>query len=347
MLLFFKKEVFLFYMKIDAGRIEGFLRAPNLGLVLIYGPDTGLVAERGFALVRSVPGAASDPFRFAELHGPDASTLLNEATAASMTGGRRVVRVREAGEALLKPVEALLKTPPEALVILEAGELTGKSKLRAACEKAPAAAVIACYGIDAPRLPQIITARLREAGVVIDADAAAWVGNNIVGEEAPLRQAVEILTLYAGPERARLALADVSVALADGGDTSMQEAIDATITGDPAAVDRALALAYDEGGSPVGILRVLLGELLRLRVAAGSGLSASEAVAAMRPPVFFKRQGVVTKALSLWKPAALDGAIRAALAAEAACKTTVIPEHAFCRQTMLGLASRARSAGRR
>jgi DNA polymerase III subunit delta len=336
-------------MKIEAARIDGFLKTPAVPIVLLFGPDSGLVAERGLALARSVEGAMHDPFRFAELQSPDGQTLLAEATAAALTGGRRVVRVREAQESLLKAVETLAKDPPDALVILEAGELTGKSKLRAACEKSVAVAAIACYAIDAGRLPQAVTARLRAQNVAIDPDAATWVANNIQGEEGPLRQAVELLTLYAGTEP-RLTLADVSAALADGGDGSVQEAVDATLGGDPAAVDRALTLAYEEGVSPVGVLRVLLGELTRLRVAAGAtaaGDSIAEAMAGMRPPVFFKRQKLVTQALTVWSLPALTEAIRAALAAETACKQTHMPDQAYCRQTMLGLASRARSAARR
>jgi DNA polymerase III subunit delta len=331
-------------MKLDSARIDAFLKNPTAPVVLIFGPDAGLVAERGLTLARSSPGALQDPFRFAELHNPDAATLLSEATAASLTGGKRVVRVRDAGEALVKPLESLLKTPPDSLIILEAGELTAKSKLRALAEKSAAAAAIACYAIDSARLPATITARLRAAQKTIDADAAAWVAQNIAGEEGPLRQAVELLTLYAGAE-SRLTLADVSAALADGGDTSMQDAIDATITGDVAATDRALILAYDEGVSPVGILRVLLGELMRLRVAAGSiaeGASISEAISAMRPPVFFKRQPTITRALNTWTLPTLDQAIRAALTAESACKQTHTPDQSYCRQTLLALSSRAR-----
>ncbi len=336
-------------MKLEAGRTEAFLKNPNTPVVLIYGPDSGLVAERGLALVRAFPGALEDPFRFTELHNPDAATLLAEATAASLTGGKRVVRVRDAHETLVKPVEALLKAPPDALIILEAGELTGKSKLRALAEKSPAATAIACYAIDSARLPGVITARLRAQNISIDQDAASWAASNLSGEEGLLRQALEVLVLYAGAEP-RLSLADVCAALADGGDTSVQEAIDATITGDPAATDRALALAYDEGQSPVGILRMLLGELMRLRVAAGAiaqGASTAEAMAGMRPPVFFKRQNLVTRALNIWSLPALTEGIAASLRAEAACKQTLTPDQAFCRQTMLALASRARSAARR
>jgi DNA polymerase III subunit delta len=336
-------------MKIDSARIDAFLKNPTVSLVLVFGPDSGLVAERGLVLARSVDGAVHDPFRFAELQSPDAATLLSEATAAALTGGRRVVRVREAGEALLKPVESLLKSGVDSLVILEAGELTGKSKLRAACEKSPAAAAVACYAIDPARLPATITARLRAQNIDIAPDAAAWVANNVSGEEGPLRQSLELLTLYAGTEP-RLTLTDVSAALADGGDTSMSDAIDAALSGDPAATDRALTLAYEEGVAPVGIIRVLLTELLRLRVAAdalASGASPSEAMSAMRPPVFFKRQPLVTRLLTLWTVPTLTDAIRAALAAETACKQTVTPEHAYCRQTLLALASRARTAARR
>ncbi len=328
-------------MKLDANRTEAFLKNPGAAcLVLIYGPDAGLVAARGLALTHAVIGATDDPFRFAELQAPDAATLLNEATAASLIGGRRVVRVRDAGDALAKPAETLLKTPPEALVILEAGDLTPRSKLRALVEKHQAAAAIACYGIDPARMPRALADRLSAAGKTIDPDAAAWVARNIPGEAAPLAQAVELLTLYAGAA-ANLSLADVMAALPDGGDTTMQEAVDAALTGDAAGTDRALTLAYDEGVSPVGILRVLLGELMRLRLAASSGLPPAEAIAALRPPVFFKRAATVTRALTLWSPAALAEAIRLALTAEAACKTTHIPDQAYCRQTLLAFAARA------
>ncbi len=335
-------------MKIDAARIDGFLKNPGTtSIILIYGPDPGLVSERALALVKSALGTTDDPFRYAEI--TDSTRLLEEATAASLTGGRRVIRLRDAGEAAAKSAEALLKNPPDAMVILESGDLTPKSKLRALAEKHPHAAAIACYAVDHAKLPRIIADRLKTHNTSIAPEAAAWVAGNIAGEEGAIRQAVEILVLYAG-DTGTLSLADVAAALPDGGDTSIQDAIDATLTGNPPAADRAISLAYDEGVSPVAILRILLAELMRLRVAAagiGPGVSVQDAVNAMRPPVFFKRAPIFTRALSLWPQAALTEAIRAALTAEAACKSTHTPDQAYCRQMLLGLASRARSAARR
>lgn len=335
-------------MKIEAGRVEGFLKAPSASLVLLHGPDSGLVAERGLALARAVDGAMHDPFRFVELLNPASDVFLAEALAVSLTGERRVVRVRDASDSLAKPLETITENQLAALVILEAGELTPKSKLRTLAEKSSLVASIACYVIDQARLPQVIIARLRARGVHIDQDAAIWAAQNLTGEEGPLAQTLEVLALYAGDAKT-LSLADLRVLLADGGETSMGDAVDAALSGDPAATDKALVLAYQEGAAPVGLLRVLLTELLRLRLAASvmaEGQSAQQAMAAMRPPVFFKRQPVVQKMLRLWAPAALEQALAAVLAAEAACKTTHIPDQDYCRHTMLALAVRARNAAR-
>ncbi len=335
-------------MKIDAARVDNFLKNPgSTGVVLIYGPDSGLSAERAACLARGVLGGADDPFRYAEIG--DAERLLEEAMAASLTGGRRVVRLKNAGDEAAAPVAAILKNPPDTLVILEAGELAPKSRLRALAEKDPGAAAIACYPVDAARLPRDVADRLKALGVRIEPDAASWVGANIAGDEAAIRQAVELLYLYAGRE-AQLRLADVTAALTDSRESSIQDAVDAALTGEVAAADLAMTRCYDEGVSPVAVLRVLLGELMRLRLAAAqmaAGASAREAVAGLRPPVFFKRVAAMARAASLWPEPALLEAIRAGLAAEAACKSTHIPDHAYCRQFMLGLASRARAKGRR
>jgi len=334
-------------VKLEAGRVEGFLREPKgAKVVLVYGPDSGLVAERAVRLVKAVVGSTDDAFRYAEISDP--GRLLEEATAASLMGGRRAVRLREAGETAVKPVEKFLTEKSDTLVVLEAGDLTGKSKLRALVEKHADAVAVACYAVDTQKLPRVVTERLRAEGVTIEAEAADWVAAHIGGEEGTIRQAVELLALYAGAAK-KLALADVAAALADGGESSIQDAVDAALTGDAAGVDRAISLCYEEGVSPVALVRMFLGEVMRLRVIADGarGGGVAEAMSAARPPVFFKRQPVVTKMLGVWSVPALTEAIKAGLAAEVACKSTHVPEAAYCRQMFLGVASKARNAGRK
>ena len=56
-------------MKVAAATADRFAKAPPGGIsaVLLYGPDAGLVRERGAHLLNAIVEDPSDPFRVAEL----------------------------------------------------------------------------------------------------------------------------------------------------------------------------------------------------------------------------------------------------------------------------------------
>ena len=105
-------------MRLPPARIAGFLQRPDpeIRSVLLYGPDEGLVRERAEAVARSVCPDLRDPFRVADLTAgvlaADPARLADEAAQLSLTGGRRVVRVRGAGDALAKLFAAFLESTP-------------------------------------------------------------------------------------------------------------------------------------------------------------------------------------------------------------------------------------------
>src|SRR5271170_7918148 len=104
-------------MNVKSADADRYVARPPAGLVaaLIYGPDQGLVRERAERLARTVVPDLSDPFRVTELDdailGGDPARLADEAASLSMMGGRRVVRVRAAGNALAKLFESFLENP--------------------------------------------------------------------------------------------------------------------------------------------------------------------------------------------------------------------------------------------
>ena len=155
-------------MKLQTGAADGFCRRPDaaIGLVLLYGPDQGLVADRRRQLIEAVLGAADDPFRLTELEAERVAEapglLLEEAQTLSLIGGRRIVLLRQATEALAKPLTGLLAQGGHAaLVIVEAGELGAGSGLRKLAEKDRAAAAIACYRAEGNSLASQIRDHLR------------------------------------------------------------------------------------------------------------------------------------------------------------------------------------------
>lgn len=100
-------------MKLSGGRIEAFVARPDpkVRVVLVYGPDSGLVRERVDRLTRAVVEDPADPFRVADLTPAilkeDPSRLADEAAAMALTGGRRVVRLKDATDAITAQGQAL------------------------------------------------------------------------------------------------------------------------------------------------------------------------------------------------------------------------------------------------
>src|ERR1700737_1232869 len=140
-------------VQIKAADVERFLARPDpaIRLVLIYGVDEGLVAERTATFVKAVTGATDDPFSVVRLEqstGADGpGRLADEADAVPLFGGRRAIAIRLAGNASILPaLEALLAAPPvDSWVLLSGGDLRKTSPVRRFCESERGAAAIACY----------------------------------------------------------------------------------------------------------------------------------------------------------------------------------------------------------
>jgi DNA polymerase-3 subunit delta len=331
-------------MKLEARRVESFLRDPgDVRAALLFGDDAGLVRERAGRLVRSVAGSADDPFRIVELQPDAVASIPAEMASLPMTGGRRVVRVRDAGDAAAGPVQTALSGPAPGFLLLEAGNLGPRSKLRTLVERASGAVSIGCYPPDGRNLEQAIQAGLSDLGVTADADALAWLTSQLGADQAMTRMEVEKLALYAG----RGGRVDVEMAAATVGDLaglSLDDALYAAASGEVAALDRALELAIAEGEAPVGILRAALmhfQKLERARLAMDGGMTAAEAAKTVRPPLFFRREPAFIQALGSWPLSALGQACVRLWEAERACKRTGAPGETICRNALLALAQRA------
>jgi DNA polymerase III subunit delta len=337
-------------MKCDGREFAALLRGPaRVRAVLLYGPDAGLVRERGEAAARSVLSDLDDPFCFVELTRPDIGTLAVEISSLSFTGGRRVVRVREAGDGLAAGLATACRDPVGSLVILEAGELPARSKLRAWAEKEPLAAAVACYAEEGAALKTTIRGLFEAEGVAVAPDALDWLVAHAGSDRGVVRAEVEKLALYAGQD-GRIDIEAAQAISGDQADLSVEDALFAATRGAIAEADRAAASALSEGSSAVGLIRSAHGHMDRLaRVAAmrETGRSAAEAVKSVRPPVFFRRERAMVEAAEIWRPAAITAVQLALREAEMQCKRTGLPAEAIAHAAVLAIARRAaRTRGR-
>jgi DNA polymerase-3 subunit delta len=334
-------------MKLDARGIPAFLRDPGAArIVLLHGDDEGTVRHRADALTIAVVGQRDDPFRVAWLSREDHPRLLEEATAIAMIGGRRVIRVRDAGDGLAAAVKQVAEGAGDSLVVLESGALPGRSKLRALVEGLRNGASIACYPEEGKALQDAIEGGLNAAGVRLDADAMRWLLDHVGSDRGSTRGEIEKLALYAGADR-RLDLAAVQACVGDLAAVSFDDAVFAALAGDVAQADVSIERTLAEGMAPVAITRGVLAHLGKMHVARGhmaAGLSAADAVRALRPPVFFKRIGSFSQALALWTAPKLVQAMNEARRVELACKQTGALDTLLVRRLLLGLARQGAAA---
>ncbi|MCC7047898.1 MAG: DNA polymerase III subunit delta [Alphaproteobacteria bacterium] len=344
-------------MKVQPGKVDSFLAKPdaNVRAVLLYGPDAGLVRERADKLARLVVPDDGDPFRISELAAGDLADdpprLNDEAAALCFGGGRRVVRVRDAGDRLVDVFESFLADPPgEALVVVEAGD--GVKKLRAAFEGAKAGAAIACYAEEGAALAGAVRQAFQARGLKAS-DAAVMTLVALLGPDRMLLHAeVEKLALYVGEGKAGEGSAveeeDVLALAADAAETSLDDAIDAALSGNRALTDQALRRLAAEGEAPVRAMRGLARHFLRVagvqaRIEAGEPMDS--ALRSLRPPLFFKRERAFRAQLQLWRGRRLADALDRVTQAELRCKETGQPDRLLSERVFLELAAAARGAG--
>lgn len=321
---------------------------------LLYGPDQGLVRERAEKLMKTVVPNLKDPFLIADLDDgvlvSDPARLFDEAAAISMLGGRRVVRVRGAGNNLAKLFERFLdEAAGDALVVVEAGDLAKSGALPKVFLGADNAACIACYG-DTPRdLPDVVRDALRAEGLSIAPDALADAASRLGSDRGVTRRELEKLALYARGGK-QVTLDDVRAVLGDEAEARADEAIDAAGQGDMKKLDLALERLWISGTSPAQIIRMGLTHFQKLaltRSEMDKGNTLDGAVSKLRPPLHFMRAASFKNQASIWDSQRLLDACDLLLETEALTRTTAIPGETVTARALFQITAMARAGARR
>jgi len=343
-------------VKLPAARIAAFLQRPDQAIraALLYGPDIGLVRERADVLARTVCPDLRDPFRVADLSGAalaaDPARLADEAAQMSLTGGRRVIRVRDAGDRLAGLFRGFLDAAPgDGFVVVEAGDLPGSSAMRRVFDTSPRAAAIGCYPDTARDRAAVIRDTLRAHRITASGEATQYLVEHLGSDRLLTRAELEKLALYAG-QGSHVELDDVRLSIEDSAALATDDAVMAAAEGDAARVDRVLDRVFQEGESAVSVVRAMLRHLQRLHLLAAraaAGTTVAEVVRTARPPIFYRQEDGFKRQLVLWNEAGLRAQLGRIAQAELHMKLTGLPAETVCREAMLAVAQAARSRAMR
>jgi DNA polymerase-3 subunit delta len=340
--------------------IDRFLASPppEIRAVLIYGRDRGQVRERADALAGKVAARPDDPFDVALLTDAeldDGGRLETELSSLSLMGGRRLVRLRLdsdkagpdrlAAEALKAHAEGAFN--PEAVFLIEAGELRRDSALRRAAEGAKAGAAIPCYEDEPGDVARLVREALAKEQVGLTQEALQVFVERLPRERGVARQEIERLALFLGPGSGSVAgPEDLEAHLGVEPEASLSDAASLAFGGRLGPAQAALRRARAEGeGGPAAVraLGMHLGRLRQILVLHKAGAPLQEAAKAAG--VFWKNEREVLRQARAWSLDALDALQPEVLEADRGCKTTGWPDALISERLALTVAARAKRRG--
>jgi DNA polymerase III subunit delta len=302
---------------LKATEVERFVARPDpaMPIVLVYGPDAGMVSERVAALVHASVDDPGDPFALALIGGEALAEtperLVEEAHTIPLFGGRRAIHLKAGSRNIQAAVERLLAAPPgtDCRVIIETGDLKKSAPLRTLCEKSPVAAALPCYPDTGRDLARLIDDEMRRAGITITSNARDLLASLIGGDRRASRSEIEKLILYALGEK-RIDVPDVMAVVTDATNPVMDSLIDAAFAGMASDVEINFAKVQLSGTAASAIAGALIRQAAGLhisRLAVESGAPIDDVL--KRQGVHFSRTRAVGAALQSWTSRRLERVI--------------------------------------
>ena len=333
-------------MKYQHSELENLCQTfPNeIFAILVYGPDSGHVNEVAMKISKSAVDDITDPFSVVEIGSDkakqDPASVIDAALSYSMIGGRRLVRIRNATDNITPIIENVIQLESiEAKIILDAGALDTRSKLRSLFEKNDRLGILACYGSQGKTLESLIKNRLTGNNITFDPETIEYLIAHLGNDHQHTKNELEKLILMVGPN-GHLSLDATSTSIGDSGLLIMDEIAFLTGDGNLDGLTLSLQRAEETGQNPITILRSVINHFQRLhniRLIQEQEIPASAAIKKLRPPVFWNRKAQFERQLNRWTVKQLEQALDRFFTGEQQCKTTGIPQMARCSQVLIGV----------
>lgn len=300
--------------------VDAFINRPSSSfpIILLYGPDKGLVSERAKIFAKATGLPLDDPFTVIRMEGDEVDqnpgALHDEAMTISMFGGKRLIWVRNVSgqKNMADIIKHLAAEPPQdAIILIEAGDLKKGAALRTAVENGSAAMALPCYSDDARGIDGVIDDVLSAANLQISGDARQLLRMSLGGDRLATRGELEKLCLYAKGKN-RIELEDVRASVGDVSVASTDEIVDALLLGDMKGFNSSFDRLVTSGTAPFLILNAAMRQFQQLQLMRHSVEVERKApaaiIAAARPPIFFTRRKLMETALSRWPAASISRA---------------------------------------
>ena len=317
---------------------------------LFHGPDEGQSRALAARLLQAL-----DATKFIVAAGAirsDPATLVDEASAMSLFGGKRAIWIEPATKDVEEGVAALLEAVAvESIVIGIAGALPRTSPLLKLAEASPLATAFASYAPEGQDAERMVVDLGRRFGLKVSASVAARVADSAGNDQAIVAQELQKFALYIGasPEAPRELDHDALDAVgAESAEGDFLRLADLAMTGDVDELADELARLTAGGSEGIPVIRSLQRRLLMLaplRARIERGERAEAVMTSLGKSLFFKDQAKVRKMLTRWTAEGLATAAERVGRVERSLMFTPVPDREALGEELLAIARKARASG--
>ncbi|KPQ06012.1 MAG: DNA polymerase III delta subunit HolA [Rhodobacteraceae bacterium HLUCCA12] len=338
-------------MKLSPRDAPGFLARPDPRMpgILIHGSDVMRVAERRQTLIRNLIGPQGETemrlarFAAADLR-KDPAAALDAIKAQGFFPGTRAVLIEEATDSATESVKNALTrwADGDAVLVVTAGQLNASSKLRKAFESDKRALAMAVY--DDPPGRDEIEAMLRDAGLssvppdaMRDLTALAQ-----ILEPGDFRQTLTKIALYKHGDDTPLSSTEIAALAPQDAEAGIDAMLDAVAEGRPNAVPPLMARLIAQGVAPVTLCIGAMRHFRLLHTLVSDPRGPSQAIGALRPPVFGPRRDRILRHAQRWRQDRIEQAMSDITETDLTLRSTSrAPLVALTERTFLRLATMA------
>lgn len=336
-------------MKVSHSLRKSFLTWPGpdpaIVAVLLYGPDKGQMVEVMNNLTEVVAKNHRDPFLVSNLTAKAVQShpdrLITEVLTPSWIGGRRIIRIHEADDTILEPLEYIIKYPrAESLIIVIAGVLNRTSKLRCLFENALNAAAFPCYQDSNPTLEALIKETFLKFNIKIEQSVVVYLTGQMGNDRLQSRRELEKLVLYAQANNNLITLEDAIACTVNSSDSNMDNLVSAVADGNQEKVSCTYARILSDGMSPIGVLRSVLHFLQKVYFISSTtcwNSNKEQVFPSLKLALTTNSKDVFLKYLSAWPCQQLAEALATLTQAEVECKTIDGLNRIICERALLQL----------
>ncbi|KFE34057.1 DNA polymerase III subunit delta [Thioclava atlantica] len=318
--------------------------------LLIFGMDAMRVALRRQEVIAALIGPqGEEEMRLSRIAGADLrkspSLLLDAIKEVGFFPGPRVAFLEDATDAVADAVATALSEWREgdAQIVVTAGSLTAKSKLRKAFESHKNAYCIGIY--DDPPSREEIEDILRRAGL---RDISAEAMTDLVAlsralDPGDFRQTVEKIALYKFGDDSALSPADVAACAPSSVEAGVDDVLAIVAEGRAPELGPVMRRLESQGVQPVQLAIAAMRHFRALHAAASDPQGPGSGIARIRPPVFGPRRDRMQRQAQSWGMYKLETALKELVEADLTLRSASrAPQMAVMERALMRLAMLAR-----